>query len=310
VKPAPFEYHRPESVEEALALLASHGYDAKLLAGGQSLVPAMNFRLAQPAVLIDLNRVPGLDYVVERDGALRIGAMARQAAAERSERVAALAPLIAEALPHVAHPQIRNRGTMGGSIAHADPAAELPAVMLALGARFHVTGPNGARTVDAEDFFTGLFGTALEPEEILLELEVPARPHRGGWLFTEVSRRHGDFALAGVAAAVRLDDGGRCAEARIALLGVGDGPVLARGVADVLEGSEVSDEAVRAAADAAARDVDPPYDIHASAAYRRRLVEVLVRRALPTAFARARGEGEGEGEGEGQAPTGTLTRRP
>src|SRR6202008_2719720 len=149
MKPASFEYHRPDSVEEALALLAQHGYDAKLLAGGQSLVPAMNFRLAQPAVLVDLNRVPGLAYVHERGGGVRIGAMTRQRAAERSEVVSRCAPLLTEALPSVAHPQIRNRGPMGGSIAHADPAAEIPTVMLALAARFHLSGPNGARTVDA-----------------------------------------------------------------------------------------------------------------------------------------------------------------
>ncbi|HZG44072.1 MAG TPA: FAD binding domain-containing protein, partial [Longimicrobium sp.] len=159
MKPAPFEYYRPESVEEALSLLAEHGYDAKLLAGGQSLVPAMNFRMAIPAVLIDLNRIAGLDGIVEMDGGLRIGAMVRQRAAERDPLIAARAALISETLPYVAHAQIRNRGTMGGSIAHADPAAELPAVMLALGARLHLRGPGGTRTVAAEDFFTGLFGT-------------------------------------------------------------------------------------------------------------------------------------------------------
>ncbi|HEU0013504.1 MAG TPA: xanthine dehydrogenase family protein subunit M [Longimicrobium sp.] len=288
MKPAPFEYHRPGSVEEAVALLAQHGYDAKLLAGGQSLVPSMNFRLSQPAVLVDLNRIPGLDYIAARNGALRIGTMARQRTAERSAEIARGAPLLAETLPFVAHPQIRNRGTVGGSIAHADPAAEIPAVMLALGARFHVIGPNGDRTIRAEDFFTGLFATALEPEEILLEIEVPPRPARGGWAFDEISRRHGDFALAGLAASVIVDDGGRCTSARIVLLGAGDGPVLARGAADVLEGQSPTADAVRAAADAAAAEIDPPADIHASPAYRRRLVEVLMRRVLPRAFERAR----------------------
>jgi carbon-monoxide dehydrogenase medium subunit len=291
MKPAPFEYHRPASVEEALALLAEHGYDAKLLAGGQSLVPAMNFRLAQPAVLIDLNRIPGLDYIAERDGALRIGAMARQASALRSEAVARAAPLMAESLPHVAHPQIRNRGTIGGSIAHADPAAELPAVMVALGARLHVVGPNGMRTLDAEDFFVGLFATALEPEEILLEVEIPGRGAGHGWCFDEISRRHGDFGLAGAAVALRVDADGRCADARITLLGVGEGPALSREAAGALVGHQATDEAVRAAADAAAREIDPPADIHASAAYRRRLVEVLVRRGVARAFERAVGAG-------------------
>lgn len=288
MKPAPFEYHRPDSVDEALALLAEHGYDAKLLAGGQSLVPAMNFRLAAPAVLIDLNRIPGLDGLAEADGGLRIGAMVRQRAAERSPLVASRAALLAETLPYVAHAQIRNRGTIGGSIAHADPAAELPAVMLALDARFHLRGPNGTRVVAAGDFFTGLFGTALEAEEVLVEVEIPPAAPRTGWAFDEVSRRHGDYALAGIAATVQVDDAGRCTAARIALLSVGDGPVLAAQAAAALLGQEPTEDAIHAAADAAAqRDVDPPGDIHASPAYRRQLVDVLVRRVLPRAFARA-----------------------
>ncbi|HLL82487.1 MAG TPA: FAD binding domain-containing protein, partial [Longimicrobium sp.] len=203
MKPAPFAYHRPDSVEGALALLAEHGYDAKLLAGGQSLVPAMNFRLAAPAVLIDLNRIARLDAIGEAEGGVRIGAMVRQRAAERSALLAERAPLIAETLPYVAHAQIRNRGTMGGSIAHADPAAELPAVMLALGARLLLRGPGGMRTVAADDFFTGLFATALEPEEMLVEIEIPTVAPGTGWAFDEISRRHGDFALAGVGASVQ-----------------------------------------------------------------------------------------------------------
>ena len=288
MKPAPFEYFRPGSTDEALELLVRHGWDAKLLAGGQSLVPAMNFRLAAPGVLIDLNRVPGLDYVHERDGTLRIGAMVRQHAAEQSATIARAAPLVAEALPFVAHPQIRNRGTMGGSIAHADPAAELPAAMLALGARFHLLGPNGSRTLAADDFFTGLFATALEHDEMLGEIEIPAAAPRAGWAFTEVSRRHGDFALAGLAMQVSVDGDGRCDAARIALLGVGEGPVLARGAADAIVGAAPSQDAFAAAAEAARAEVDPPYDIHASSDYRRHLVGVLVGRALPVAFARAK----------------------
>lgn len=288
MKPAPFEYHRPDSVDEALALLAEHGYDAKLLAGGQSLVPAMNFRLAAPAVLIDLNRIPGLDGLAQAEGGLRIGAMVRQRVAERSPLVAARAALLAETLPYVAHAQIRNRGTIGGTIAHADPAAEIPAVMLALDARFHLREPGGTRVVTAGDFFTGLFGTALEAEEMLVEVEIPPAAPRTGWAFDEVSRRHGDYALAGIAATVRVDDAGRCTSARIALLSVGDGPVLAAEAAAALVGGEPTDAAIRAAAEAAAqRDIDPPGDIHASPAYRRQLVDVLVRRVLPRAFARA-----------------------
>jgi len=295
VKPAPFEYHRPDSVDEALELLTQYGWDAKLLAGGQSLVPAMNFRLSQPGVLIDLNRIPGLDYIHEREGGLRIGAMARQRVAERSEIVARAAPLVAEALPFVAHPQIRNRGTMGGSIAHADPAAELPAVMLALGARFHLMGPNGSRVLAADDFFTGLFATALEHDEMLGEIEIPAQAPRPGWSFMEISRRHGDFALAGLAMSVSVDGDGKCDAARIALLGVGEGPTLARGAADALVGATPGDDAFAAAAEAARAEVDPPADIHASADYRRHLVGVLVGRALPIAFARAAEASTGRG---------------
>jgi carbon-monoxide dehydrogenase medium subunit len=288
MKPAPFEYHRPDSVEEALSLLAQHGYDAKLLAGGQSLVPAMNFRMAVPAVLIDLNRIAGLDGITEVDGGLRIGAMVRQRAAERDLLVAARAALIAETLPYVAHAQIRNRGTMGGSIAHADPAAEIPAVMLALDARFRLRGPNGERLVTAGEFFTGLFGTALEPDEMLTEIEVPAAGPRSGWAFDEVSRRHGDYALAGIAATVQVDEDGRCSSARIALLSVGEGPVLAAEAAAALVGQAPDEAAIRAAAEAASqRDVDPPGDIHASPEYRRQLVKVLVQRVLPRAFERA-----------------------
>lgn len=288
MKPAPFEYHRPGDTDAAIALLGEHGYDAKLLAGGQSLVPAMNFRLAQPAVLIDLNRIRMLDYVAQVDGGLRIGAMTRQATVERNPLIHAHAPLLAEALPFVAHAQIRNRGTVGGSIAHADPAGELGAVMLALRARVYLRGPNGTRDVAAADFYTGLFGTVLEADEMLTEVEIPAAAPRTGWAFDEISRRHGDYALAGLAAAVEVDEDGRCTAARIALLGVGDAPLLAREAGDLLVGQMPSEDAVRAAAEAASqRDVDPPGDIHASPAYRRALTDVLVRRVLPRAFARA-----------------------
>lgn len=288
MKPAAFDYHRPHSVDEALALLAEHGYDAKLLAGGQSLVPAMNFRLAAPAVLIDLNRVARLDGLAEADGGVRIGAMVRQRVAERSPIVAARVPLLAETLPYVAHAQIRNRGTIGGTLAHADPAAEIPAVMLALDARFHLRAPGGTRIVSAGDFFTGLFGTALEAEEMLVEVQVPPMAPRTGWAFDEVSRRHGDYALAGLAATVTVDDAGRCQDARIALLSVSDGPVLAARATAALVGQEPTEAAIRAAAEAAARDdIDPPGDIHATPEYRRQLVDVLVRRVLPRAFARA-----------------------
>ncbi len=287
MKPVAFAYHRPASLEEALAVLAQHGGDAKPLAGGQSLIPAMNFRLARPAVLVDLNRIGQLAYVKD-GGELHIGAMTRQGVAERDATVAREAPLLKEAMPYIAHPQIRNRGTIGGSLAHADPAAELPAVMLALDATLRLQSPRATRSVRVEEFYTGLFATALAPDELLVDIAIPRLPQRSGWAFLEVARRHGDYALAGVAAVVTLDDRGRCAEARIALLSVGEGPVLARRGARALVGEQPTPDAIREAAQAAgAKDIEPPGDIHASAAYRRHLTTVLTRRALERAFERA-----------------------
>jgi carbon-monoxide dehydrogenase medium subunit len=289
VKPAPFAYHRPETVEEALALLARHGDDAKPLAGGQSLIPAMNFRLARPAVLVDLNRIGTLAYARREADGLHIGAMTRQRAAEGSEAVGRGAPLLREALPFVAHPQIRNRGTIGGSLAHADPAAELAAVMLALEARVRLRRESAERWMPAAEFFTGLFATALEPGELLTDIVIPPPPPRTGWAFAEIARRHGDYALAGVAAIVTLEPYGRCGRIRLAMLSVGDGPVVAARAAATLHGQAPTDDAIRAAAElAATEDIDPPSDIHASAAYRRQLVRVLVRRTLHRAIARAR----------------------
>ncbi|HEY6209521.1 MAG TPA: xanthine dehydrogenase family protein subunit M [Gemmatimonadales bacterium] len=288
MKPAPFEYHRPGTLDEALVLMAARAGEARPLAGGQSLIPAMNFRLARPAALVDLNRVAELAYVRPADGGLRIGAMARQRAVERSPVVQRVTPLLAEAMPFIAHLQIRNRGTVGGSLAHADPAAELPAVMLALDARLEARSSSGARTIAATAFFTGLFGTALAPDELLVEIALPPLPPASGTAFVEVARRHGDYALAGAAVVVTLDGRGRCRDARMALLSVGAGPVLATEAMKVCVGESPSDEMLRAAGETAAtRDVDPPSDIHASAAYRRRLVAVLTRRALARAVERA-----------------------
>lgn len=296
MKPAPFEYHAPDSLAEALSLLNQHGTSAKILAGGQSLIPTMNFRLAQPSVLIDLNRVSGLDGLVEADGGgVSIGAMVRQRAVERSALVAERAPLLSETMPWVAHPQIRNRGTVGGSLAHADPAAEMPAVMVARKARMRIVGLAGERWVPADQFFVGFFETEVGEGELLVEVELPPMPDRSGHCFAEIARRHGDFALVGVAAVVGLDATGALVDPRVALLSVGDGPVLADNAAAALEGERPTPEALRAAAETAAeRDVDPPGDIHASAEYRRHLVSVMVRRALETAVARAGSSVRGE----------------
>jgi carbon-monoxide dehydrogenase medium subunit len=291
VKPAPFDYRRPETLDEALAIFAELGSDAKALAGGQSLVPAMNFRLARPAVLVDLNRLALLAHIAEMpDGGLRLGAMTRQRAAERSSAVAARASLLFEAMPWIAHPQIRSRGTVGGSLAHADPAAELPAVMVALDARFVLRSRTASRTVPAESFYTGILTTALEPDELLTEIQIPPRAARAGTAFMELARRHGDFALVGVAVEVVLNQGGDCSSARIVLLSVGDGPVLATTAMAALVGSVPTasriEDAARVAAEA---DIDPPSDIHASSAYRRHLAKVLVRRAVSQAVRRSGG---------------------
>ena len=287
MKPAAFAFHRATSVDDALALLAQHS-GAKVLAGGQSLIPAMNFRLAQPPALVDLNGVRELSGITEAADALRIGAMTRHVTVERSELVHRHAPLLAETMPHVAHPQIRSRGTFGGSLAHADPSAELPAVMLALGARFELRRREGRRWVEASDFFTGLFVTALGPGELLTAVEIPARAPRSGHAFMEVARRHGDSALVGAATELSLDDSGNVRTVRVGLLSVADRPVLAAS-ANALVGHAPSDETIRAVAEAVREEFDPPADIHADGRYRRQLAAVLTQRTLALAVRRARG---------------------
>jgi len=292
MKPAPFKYYAPATVDEALVHLAEHGWDAKVLAGGQSLIPMMNFRLAQPAVLVDLNNVAELFYIrPHRDGGLLVGAMTRQRQVERDSLVAERVPMIHAALPKVAYPQIRSRGTFGGSIAHADPSAELVAASVALRGQFRLRSKRGERWVPADQFFVGLFTTVLEPEELLVEIALPPLPPRSGWSFLEVARRHHDFALVGVAAVAVLDGRGRCEQARLVYFSVGDGPVEAHHAAGVLQGQEPTVEAIAEAAQTAGKaDVDPNSDINASAEYRRHLVKVLGQRALAEAFARARGD--------------------
>lgn len=292
MKPAPFAYHAARSVADAVGLLVEHGGEAKVLAGGQSLIPVMSFRLAQPAALIDVNGIGELDFVEETVvGGLRIGALARLGRLERDPRIAARAPLLAAALPHVAHPQIRNRGTIGGSLAHADPAAELPCLAVALDARLRLVGPGGERWVAARDFFYGLFATAMAPDEILAEIELPPWPAGEGWSFLEVARRHGDYAQVGVAARLALDGGGRIARARLVYLSVGDAPVDAERAAAGLTGEAPAGASFAAAAELAAREeIEPAGDIHASEAFKRHLAGVLTRRALAEAAGRAGAE--------------------
>ena len=291
MKPAPFDYYAPTTVDEALAHLAEHGYDAKVLAGGQSLIPMLNFRLAQPAVLVDLNNIDELFFIrPDEDGGLRMGAMTRQASAEREQLVAERAPLVRETIPYVAYPQIRSRGTVGGSLAHADPSAELVAVSMALGARFLLRSQSGEQWVPATEFYVGLFTTILEPDQLLVEIALSAMPPRSGWSFQQITRRHHDFCLAGVATVVTLDKKGLCEDVRMVFLSAGDGPLIGHRGGEVLKGQEPTMEAIRAAAEtSAAKDIDPGSDIHASADYRRQLSRVLAQRTLTEAFDRAKG---------------------
>lgn len=289
MKPAPFKYHNPTTTAEAVKLLSDYGYDAKILAGGQSLIPTMNFRLAQPAVLIDLNNIEELSYIkATSEGGLRIGAMTRHSQVENSPLVAERAPLMIEAMKQVAHPQIRTRGTLGGSIAHADPAAEMPTICMVLNAKFKLRNASKERWVSADNFFISLFTTQLEPEDLLVEIEIPAMPANSGSSFQEVARRKGDFALVGVAVLVSLDKTGVCSDARISFLSVTDGTALAINAANILIGEKPTSEIIeKAAVIAAEKDIAPGDDIHATAAYRTHLAKVLATRALTEAFARA-----------------------
>jgi carbon-monoxide dehydrogenase medium subunit len=288
MKPAPFEYHAPGSLDEVLTLKKGHGDEAKILAGGQSLVPAMNFRVVQPGLLVDLNRVAELSYIREEGEVIHIGAMSRERHLEFDSSIAKRTPLLHEAVPFIAHPQIRNRGTIGGSIVHADPAAELPMLMIALSAKLKAKSASGERWVEAKDFFAGMFSTALEPEEILVEIELPFMPPRTGWSFVEVAPRAGDYAMMGVAALVTLDEAGRCNAAKLVYLNAGDGPVDAIEAAHMLAGETVNDALIEsAAAHAGEKEINPFGNMHASVDFQRHLAKVLTRQALQRALQRA-----------------------
>lgn len=282
MKPPELDYAAPRSLDEAVALLRRDP-DAKLIAGGQSLVPLLAMRLAAPSLLVDLGRIPGLDRIEERDGRVAIGAMARQATAERSALVRERVPLLVEALGHVAHPQIRSRGTVVGSVAHADPAGELPAVALALDAEARVVGPAGERLVPARDLFQGFLTTALAPDEVLVELTFPALPARAGWACVEVARRPGDYALCGAVCQVERDGSGGVASVRLALLGVADRPVRAHEAEAALVAGATPGEAAAHVAGA----ISPSDDVQASADYRRHVAGVVARRAFEQALGRA-----------------------
>jgi CO/xanthine dehydrogenase FAD-binding subunit len=285
MKPARFDYHAPASVEEALALLGRYSGEAKLLAGGQSLMPLMNFRLSRPAALIDLNAIPSLAYIREDGGQLRFGAMTRQRTIEFSPLVRRRLPLLAEATSLVGHLPIRTRGTIGGSIAHADPSAEYPAVLTTLEGSVVARGPRGERALQGPELFQSYLSTGLAADEILVEVRFPAMPPGAGFAFEEFSRRHGDFAIVGIAAMV-VGHGERCTAARLATAGAGPVPARLRAAEEILERDGLSEAAIEAAAGRAAELVEPDSDIHASAAYRRNLTRVLTARAVRRAITR------------------------
>ena len=289
MKPPRFEYAAPQKTDEAVALLSQHGDRAKVLAGGQSLVPLLNFRLARPEVLVDVNRVAELAYVRPLQSGVAIGALTRQHALERAEVIRTKLPIVAEACRLIGHLPIRHRGTVGGSLAHADPASELPAVMVALEAELTVARRGGQRTLPADQFFTGMLTTALAPDELLTEVCVPGLPPRTGGAFIEIARRAGDFALVGIAALVTLDDAGRVTRARLALCGAGPTPIRAREAERVLAGERPDARTLDEAAEQIAAATDPPSDIHASAAFRKKLARHVGRQAIELAIRRAGG---------------------
>ena len=288
MKPAQFEYDDPQTVEDALDLLARHGDECKVLAGGQSLVPLMNFRLARPGRLIDINGVSELSGIRREGGTLVVGAMTRHAEVERSNVIAESWPLLHEAIGWVGHAQIRNRGTVGGSVAHADPAAELPAAFAALDARFQVRSKRGSRVLGWQQFFVAEFTTSLAPDELVTSVEVPAQDHATGSAFVEFARRHGDFALGGAAVTVRLGRDGRCENATIALVAAGPAPVRARVAEERLRGARLDEPAIQAAAAEAVVGLHPTSDLHGGTEYRVRLLRTMTERALAKAAQRAK----------------------
>jgi carbon-monoxide dehydrogenase medium subunit len=280
-----FEYASPATLAEAVSLLASHDGDAKAIAGGQSLMPMMAFRVAQPSLLVDLRKIPGLNQIkISKDG-VSLGALVRWRDIEDDARLQKAHPLLAAAIEHVAHYQVRNRGTVGGSVAHADPAAEMPGIAMACDAEIVVTGKSGTRSIKAADFFVAALTTALELDEIITEVRLPAWPQGRRWGFQEFARRRGDFAMSGIALFYDLDAGGKATNAHVGAIGVGDRPLRLGAVEAVLNGHVIDEATIEKASQAASAAVDPPDDIHASAAYRRALTGTLVERALISASA-------------------------
>ncbi len=288
MKPAQFEYEAPTTIDEALDLLAEYGDECKVLAGGQSLVPLMNFRLARPARLIDLNGIDSLAHITVEDRGTFIGAMTRDSSLEHSAEIAASVPLLTEAVKWVGHSQIRNRGTVGGSVAHADPAAELGAAFAALEARFHVRSRRGDHVLGWREFFISEFTTALKGDELLVAIEVPPQAPRTGSSVVEFARRHGDFALGGAAVTVAVDSAGKCSQAVISLLAAGPAPTRAESAEAILRGASLNTPTIQAASAEAVKGLHPTGDIHGSTEYRVSLIQVMTERAITQAAERAR----------------------
>lgn len=286
MKPAPFDYVRAESTEHAVQVLAAAGGDGKVIAGGQSLMPMMNFRLVKPSVLVDINGIRGLDAVQMRSDRIVLGALVRHRMTAMDALVAKHIPVLHQAMKHVAHLTVRNRGTFCGSVCHADPAAEMPMMSLLLNGVVHIASPRGQRTLAAQDFFVGSLVTALEPDELVTEIEIDTLPAGAGWGFEEFARRHGDYALAAVAVTMHCRDG-VASDVRIGLMGVGEMPMRAPQVETVLEGREISAALIGEAIEVLRAGLEPNSDLNASADYRRHLAGVLARRAMTDAWARA-----------------------
>jgi carbon-monoxide dehydrogenase medium subunit len=286
MKPAYFEYVRAESAEHAVQTLASAGGDGKVIAGGQSLMPMMNFRLVKPSVLVDINRIPGLDAVQIRGDKLVLGALVRHRMTATDALIAEHIPVLHHAMKHVAHLTVRNRGTFCGSVCHADPAAEMPMMSLLLNGVVRIVSPRGARALAAQEFFVGSLVTALEPDELVTEIEIDKLLPDTGWGFEEFARRHGDYALAAVAVTMRWREG-LASNVRIGMMGVGEMPMRAPQIEAMLEGREINSTTIREAIDALRAELEPNSDLNASADYRRHLAGVLARRAITDAWARA-----------------------
>ncbi|MGD6875693.1 FAD binding domain-containing protein [Bacillus infantis] len=289
MKPAKFDYHSPNNLTDALNLIEEAGFDGKIIAGGQSLVPIMNMRLAAPECLIDINGLNELDFIEGEGDMLKIGAMTRQSRVETSSLVKEKCGLLSEAIPFIGHVQTRNRGTFGGSIVHADPSAEIPLSLIALGGSLKIASIDDTREVNAEDFFITYLTTDIMPAEILTEIHIPSIAERSGYAFTEVARRHGDFALVAAACQLTLDDMDKVTSARLALGGVEAVPLLIKDLDEILIGEKLTDALLKKVTEVVEECVEPESDLHASAAYRYQLAKVLASRALKQAYQRARG---------------------